>query len=136
ADLEADHLVRVRRSRRQDDDRHARRRLLGADPAAHLEATEARQHQVEDDPGRTLALDEREAELAVSRLEHREALGFQIDADQLAAVALVVDHYRPAALAARGGGALSRSRHDARSLPGMIRSTSARTGAGCSFPSP
>jgi hypothetical protein len=101
ADLEPDHLVGLGRARGEHHDRHARRRFCRADATTHLEPAKSRQHQVEDHRRRTLALDERKAELAVGRLEDLESFRLEIHAHQLADVALVLDDQQLATLGGR-----------------------------------
>jgi hypothetical protein len=88
AELESDDRIDVVVASREHEDRR-----VPAPPelAAHLEAVDPREHQVEDDEVRLVAPVELQAVLAVARCDDRPALLLQVQPDELDDVALVVD---------------------------------------------
>ncbi len=86
--LEADHLVQLVVSGREHDDRHG---ALGAQPPAHLEPVELREHEVEDDEVDPLRSEPLERLLAVPRLHDAEAVPLERIGEELLHGVLVVD---------------------------------------------
>ena len=88
AELEPDDAIGLLTARGQHD--HGQLRVR-ADPPAELQAVRARQHDVEDDEVRRLALDDRPRVVAVVGLERRVPLALEVALDDLAHDWLVVD---------------------------------------------
>ena len=85
ADDRVDHVV-------ARSEHHDRDIAPSAQLAAHLEAVQLGQHQVEDHQIWIVSGVEGEGLLAIGRGDHRPALLFEIEPEQLDDVALVVDH--------------------------------------------
>ena len=88
AGLEADHDVDRVGAGGEHDDRHAG---LGPDPAAHLHAVEAREHDVEQDEVGTVLAEGAERPRAVGDVRDLESLVAQDDAEHLRQRQVVVD---------------------------------------------
>ena len=88
AELEADHLVELVVAGRQHDDRHRARR---AQPLAHLEPVEPRQHDVEHDEVDRRVGETAQRLLAVGRLHDRVPVLLEREREHLADGVLVVD---------------------------------------------
>ena len=88
AELEAENLVQLVVARREHDDRN---RALGPQAPADLEPVELRQHDVEHHEIDSLVREARERLLAVTGLDHAEALAFQRIGAELLDGVLVVD---------------------------------------------
>ena len=95
-----DHVLR-RRMRRDDDHRQGGRQRVGAQPAADLEAVDARQGQVEQHHLRRVLDDRAHARLAVADAEGVIALALQDACQQRALGRLVLDDQHQCALSAR-----------------------------------
>ena len=88
SELEPDHLVELVVTRGEHDDRHG---AACAQAAADLEPVELREHQVEHDEIDVLAREALQRLLAVTRLEHAEALVLERIRQELLDGFLVVD---------------------------------------------
>jgi hypothetical protein len=87
-ELEPEHLVQLVVARGQHDDRN---RAVGAQPLAHLEPVELRQHQVENDEVDVLLGELRERLLAVPGMDDSEPVAFERVRQKLLNGLLVVD---------------------------------------------
>src|SRR5579885_1199484 len=92
AHLEPDHAIDLGAARRDDQDRQAGELGVGPHLAADLEPRHPGQHQVEHDQVGRAAADTGERRSAVAFFFDREALAFEVVADELPDLALVLDH--------------------------------------------
>ena len=93
AQLEAEHAVDLAVAGGEEQHRHV---LVGADAAAHLEAVDVGQADVEHHQHRPVLLDQLEAALAGAGLQHAEAGVAQVHVEQVGDVRVVLDdHHGP-----------------------------------------